>query len=71
MYLKISYFIITKIMLAMLASFNLFRKINFYKINFILFTIGFISLDFFEFCLNLACIHTCAKCEFRGVFLRK
>ena len=56
---------------VMLASFNLFGKINYCMINFIRSSIGFRSLDFFEFCLNLSCIHTYTKGEFREVSLPK
>ena len=56
---------------VVLVSFNLFGKINYCMINFMPSFIGFRSLDFFEFCLNLSCKYTYTKGEFREVSLQK
>lgn len=51
----------TMVMLVIFMLVNLFGKINYCTIDFTRFAIDFRSLDFFEFCLNLSCIHTCSK----------
>ena len=61
----------TKIMLVMWTRVNLFGKINYYMINFTRLSIGFKLLNFFEFCLNLSYIHTCAKGGFEEGSLLK